>query len=61
MSTRSIDETTLRLYFPRTLEIAPVVTSGVFSTWIAETIAATNQFAPTLNNQDPPLLLSAPA
>ena len=61
MSTRFINETTLRLYFPRTLEITSVITPGVFETSITETIAATNQFASTLNNQGPFLLLFAPA
>ena len=63
ISTRAIDEITLRIYFPRTPEITLVIIPGVFATSMTETTAATNQFASTLSNQGPPLLLytSAPA
>ena len=53
MSTRIIDETALRICFPKTPEIPSMITPEVLATSIPETIAATNRSTYILNTQGP--------
>ena len=66
MSTRIINETTLRISVPRDHEITSLTTPRAFATLhtpeilatsISETITATNRVTSCLNTQDSPLLL----
>ena len=49
MSTRIIDETTLRIYFPRTEEVTSTVNPEIFATSIPEIITSILEIITTMN------------